>query len=315
MARWISSTFKGGNYTTSLCSLFWCLANLTVKCLFFFFNVFQCVSIASHPVPGCHWEESGSIVFIHYPKIGCLNTLIRFPPKNIPFSVLSSPSSLSLSVYTRCCKPLMFMALCPSHCSRNPSSLEKPSTRHGTPDVMRRGEDLLIQPAGNALPNAAQDTVGLGHKGTLLPQVNTRTARTLQVLLHKATFQPVSPQLVLVGSMLCLLSAGGRQCITFLSSLGTGISQKEVFVNESLWREAVHCTDVYMMPPFKGISNNSLNLLLYKHLITQNFTILTVSTVKFLVCCMHIYPLFGDSAVIINCNGYTLNNIQDFQER
>lgn len=119
----------------------------------------------------------------------------------------------------------------------------------------------------------------------------------------------------MVVSMLCLLSAGGRQCIIFLGSLGTGISQKEVFVNESLWREAVHCTDVYMMPAFKGISNNLLNLLLHKHLIMQNFTILTVSTVKFVVCCMHIYLLFSDSAVIINCNGYTLNNIQDFQER
>lgn len=78
---------------------------------------------------------------------------------------------------------------------------------------------------------------------------------------------------------------------------------------EGRWSTALMCTYA-----FESISNNSLNLLQHKHLVMQNTTILTVSTAKFLVCCMHIYPLFGDFAVIINCNGYTLNNIQDFQE-
>lgn len=171
-----------------------------------------------HCLPSCSWVPLRR-VWLHrlypLPQNCVFKYTDKTPSTSIPSSVLSSPSSLSLSVYTRCCKPLMFMALCPTHCSRYPSSLEKPSTRHGTPDVMRRGEDLLIQPAGNALPNAAQDTVGLGHKGTLLPQVNARIARTLQVLLHKATFQPVSPQLY--GGLYVMFIVCWREAVHHLS--------------------------------------------------------------------------------------------------
>lgn len=74
------------------------------------FPVFQFVPVVSGPIPGNHWEESGSL-FLHLP-FRYSYTLMRFP-LSFFFSRLKSPSSLSLSLYReRCSNPLIiFMAL------------------------------------------------------------------------------------------------------------------------------------------------------------------------------------------------------------
>lgn len=74
------------------------------------FRVFQFVPVVSGPVPGNHWEESGSL-FLHLPFRNSY-TLMKFP-MSFFFSRLKSPSSLSLSLYrARCSSPLIiFIAL------------------------------------------------------------------------------------------------------------------------------------------------------------------------------------------------------------
>ena len=69
---------KDGDCTRSLGDLFQCLTTLTVKRTFLTdYPVFQCVPIASCPLTGHHWEESGS-VFIS-PSFRYLCTLLRSP--------------------------------------------------------------------------------------------------------------------------------------------------------------------------------------------------------------------------------------------
>ncbi|GAB0178988.1 transmembrane protein 255B [Grus japonensis] len=56
------------------------------------------------------------------------------------------------------------------------------------------GEDNLPRPAGHALLNAAQDTIGLpGHEGTLLAHGELVVHQDSQVLLHSAASQQVNP--------------------------------------------------------------------------------------------------------------------------
>jgi len=61
------------------------------------------------------------------------------------------------------------------------------------------GKDHLPWPAGNALPNAAQDTIcRLCSKGTLLSHAHLGVHQDPQVLFCSAAFQLASPQHVLV---------------------------------------------------------------------------------------------------------------------
>ena len=86
-------------------------------------------------------------------------------PKQVPFSVaLGSPSlDTALQIWSHCCW------------------VEK--------------KDHGCQPAGDAFPDAAQDTVGLPCcKGTLLPYSQLDVHQDPQVLLCKAAFQLVGPQ-------------------------------------------------------------------------------------------------------------------------
>lgn len=82
------------------------------------------------------------------------------------------------------------------------SCIEKPRTRHGTPDVASlglKGQDQLPCPAASAHPIASQDTSGLlGPQGTLLAKGQLLVHQDSLGLLCRAASQRVGPHQVLV---------------------------------------------------------------------------------------------------------------------
>ena len=117
-------------WTAPLGNLFWCSATLTVvSYVQIEFLVFGFLPIASCPVTGLHWEETGSMFFTPSHQIyvnideNCLS-LFR--------SRLNNPRSLSLFSCERCYNPVILVALCWT-CSAK--SMSFVSTGPSTPNV------------------------------------------------------------------------------------------------------------------------------------------------------------------------------------
>ena len=133
------------------------------SCTYSEFTMFQPVPIASHPSIVHLWEDSGlvSSTHSHYVAVDSNKILLL----SFLYLKLDKPISLSISSHAMCfsLSPDHFcghLLVCPClFCTGEPRN------GHSTPHVSHQGwaegKDRLPWPAGNALPNADQDAVGL----------------------------------------------------------------------------------------------------------------------------------------------------------
>jgi len=122
-----------------------------------------------HCLASCRWALLRSVCLVFTPSHQVFLGIGKMP-LGLVSSRLNSPGSLSLPSHVRCSKSLTtFVALCCTLPSKSMSCTGEPSTGPSTPGVSHQGgaegKDHLLQPAGDALPQAAQEAVGhLRHK-------------------------------------------------------------------------------------------------------------------------------------------------------
>ena len=169
MSSQVFSSSKDGGSNTSLPNRFHCLTTLTLNkgCLLFQGNGTSLqLSPFSLALPvGTH--EKSLAPPSSFPPIRDIHTVMTSPLRGLA-SWLKNLPALSASPHTKDapvpsesrgpCARLAPLRPCPS-------STGEPSTGHRTPHgaspALNRAQEHLPRPAGNALPNAALETLGL----------------------------------------------------------------------------------------------------------------------------------------------------------
>ena len=204
MSRWLLRISKDGDSMISLGSLCHCSVTLTVKklCLMFRQSLPYC-SLCPLPLVLSLGTTGKSLApsSLH-PPFSYLWTFVR-SPWSFLFSRPRSPSSLSLFSQGEVFQSLHHVCdLCWSvqylHVSLVLGSPELDTALQVKPhQCWVEEKDPVPPPAGNN-PNAAQVTITLSNKGSLLAQVQSGVHQHPQVLSCQAAFQRRGPQRVLV---------------------------------------------------------------------------------------------------------------------
>jgi len=156
---------------------------------------FQFVPVASDPVTGHHWKEPDFILFalslaafIQINKIPPEPSFSRESQLSQPFLIGKMLQSFNLLNHP-CGSLLGFVQyVCVSPVLRSPEL--DPLLQMWPRQGWKKGRHHLPLPAGNTLPNAAQDIIHLlCSKGTLLAHVQPGVHQDPQVFFCQATFK------------------------------------------------------------------------------------------------------------------------------
>ncbi|KAK4829415.1 hypothetical protein QYF61_003979 [Mycteria americana] len=184
-------TFRDGDSTTSLGSLFQCLTTLSVKKIIFP-NIqskpplAQLEAVSSRPITCYLGEETD-------PHL----TTTSFQ------GVVESDKVSPQPLLTRLLLQTLHQLRCPSlHTLQHLNvSLVARGPKLNTVFEVRphqcrvQGDDHFPSPAGHAIPDTSQDAICLlGHLGTLLAHIQAAVDQHPQVLFHRAAFQPLFPK-------------------------------------------------------------------------------------------------------------------------
>ena len=169
---------------------------------------FLCFNLYTVPLMPLSTTEKSLAPSSLHPPSRHLHTLIRYP---WAFSSLGWTliTFLSLSSYERYSSPLIIFVILRWTCSTTSMPLLYWGAQHSTPGVSHQGwvegKDRFPRPAGNALPNTAQESVGrLCDKGTLMTHVQLPVCQNLRSFSAKLPSSQSAPSVYWsVGLVLC----------------------------------------------------------------------------------------------------------------